>query len=829
MSSTTGSNACWAERNLMPTPDPQRTHDLKHLLGQVIAGDLLPEKAELRARALDPTVDDLFATLGEIGAGTMAAQQGRTDPHSLLLAARVMFRLAEPTTEPDLLATSAGLIGMLVCITGDNMGGIPWFEQALEWAKASRNPAIRTATLGDLANAYRNVGRLRAAQRAYNEAIAIARRPGLEQFLVNHLNNLAIVHDDLGDRIAQGETLREALNLARALGLEEKLMGLATNLGILYRSLGDYEGAVRFYREALSIAERRGHDRWRAALLANLGQSYLDLGETDAALCYYKEGLQVAERTGDASVQASCMLGLANIYADQGETRSAQHVLEHAVELSQRQGSPGLLISALKELGEFYERRLQAPRPALDLYRQAVKAGESLREELTRPGEGPRICGSLSDIYTRLVGLSIQEERFNEAFAFSERARAALLLRKLGPRPPARDSMRKGSASRAYIGHHLPLGALRSHLRHVGPQAVLISYFVTSEMVYTFILRADEEQVHCEPRRMGQGELEHLREAFEHEVIRYPDHGYIGEAWLGLSRFLIDPVLSYLREGDTLFLVPHGPLHNLPLHALKAGKQRLIERWPVAYLPAASALPALTDESPGPPDGPVVVGVHFTDEAKAVASLLGADQGLIGDAVDKAAVLDALTKADLVHISAYGFSSQGQPGQSGWLLHRSSEVDDYLAAREKRGFQESQWDMMLTSMRAKMASETIISAADLESLRLPAKMVTISACQSGLVYTGVAEDPVGIVPALLVAGVQSVVAALWLVEPVATQRLVLAFYRLLRQSEPGWGHKPQALRLAMLDVMRDYPHPYFWAPFVIIGGAAPGVADPQGR
>jgi CHAT domain-containing protein len=247
----------------------------------------------------------------------------------------------------------------------------------------------------------------------------------------------------------------------------------------------------------------------------------------------------------------------------------------------------------------------------------------------------------------------------------------------------------------------------------------------------------------------------------------------------------------------------------------------------VAYLPAASALAALTDLAPTAPKTPVVIGVHHTEEALAVADILRAEKHLIGESVAKEAVLDALQKGDLIHISANGFASQRQPDRSGWLLQSSWEVERYLEVAKKPDFALLPDEFADREKYEQLAQDAIISIADLESLHLHAMMVCASTCESGLVYTNIAEDPIGIIRSFLVGGVRNVVTALWKVDPKATQKLMEAYYQQLTHSPAGWGYKPQALRLAMLDIMREYPHPYFWAAFFLVGGADAGVAESQ--
>jgi CHAT domain-containing protein len=65
------------------------------------------------------------------------------------------------------------------------------------------------------------------------------------------------------------------------------------------------------------------------------------------------------------------------------------------------------------------------------------------------------------------------------------------------------------------------------------------------------------------------------------------------------------------------------------------------------------------------------------------------------------------------------------------------------------------------------------------------------------------------------AGALAFVASLWSVDDEATRDTMRLFYRELSAGAP----KAEALRRAQLSVLRDprRRHPFFWAPFVILG------------
>ena len=67
--------------------------------------------------------------------------------------------------------------------------------------------------------------------------------------------------------------------------------------------------------------------------------------------------------------------------------------------------------------------------------------------------------------------------------------------------------------------------------------------------------------------------------------------------------------------------------------------------------------------------------------------------------------------------------------------------------------------------------------------------------------------------AFLYAGTPSVMASLWSVDDKVTGLLMERFYTHLRSGMS----KAEALRQAQMDVRAEYPHPYYWAAFVLTG------------
>jgi CHAT domain-containing protein len=102
---------------------------------------------------------------------------------------------------------------------------------------------------------------------------------------------------------------------------------------------------------------------------------------------------------------------------------------------------------------------------------------------------------------------------------------------------------------------------------------------------------------------------------------------------------------------------------------------------------------------------------------------------------------------------------------------------------------------------------------DAYELRLACTLVTLSACETGISAVAPGDDLVGLARGFLLAGAPSLLVSLWMVDDAATAELMASFYRsLLAGARPA-----AALRAAQCELLASRPHPFFWAPFVLIG------------
>jgi CHAT domain-containing protein len=112
-----------------------------------------------------------------------------------------------------------------------------------------------------------------------------------------------------------------------------------------------------------------------------------------------------------------------------------------------------------------------------------------------------------------------------------------------------------------------------------------------------------------------------------------------------------------------------------------------------------------------------------------------------------------------------------------------------------------------------VGTDGALSVADMLTLPLKAKLVTLSACDSGLGRITRGDEIVGMDRALFYAGANTVVSSLWRVSDVANAVVMKRFYRYLAEGDD----KAQAMRKAQLVARRYFAHPVYWSSFKVSG------------
>jgi tetratricopeptide (TPR) repeat protein len=113
------------------------------------------------------------------------------------------------------------------------------------------------------------------------------------------------------------------------------------------------------------------------------------------------------------------------------------------------------------------------------------------------------------------------------------------------------------------------------------------------------------------------------------------------------------------------------------------------------------------------------------------------------------------------------------------------------------------------------AGSGFLTMSEVMDLKLSADVVALTACGTGLGKNLTGEGVMGLGRAFQFAGARSALVSLWSVAEDSTTMLAARFFAHLKEGKS----KRAALRAARADVRRaGYEHPFFWAPFILIGG-----------
>ena len=335
------------------------------------------------------------------------------------------------------------------------------------------------------------------------------------------------------------------------------------------------------------------------------------------------------------------------------------------------------------------------------------------------------------------------------------------------------------------------------------PGEIVIEYFIIGDQLSAFVVARDTLEVARAIASVSEVETALAGLRFQVEKFNfgreYADQHFEQlnggtSQYLGrLYQKLLSPIESLLT-GQRLIVIPHGAVHYVPFHALLNRRGYLVDQFEISYAPSATLLNLCRARGRRNGSGGktrssnrrdmVALGLAGTDtpsiaeEIDILESLFPNAVTLTGDHATRANLFRAAPGARFVHLASHGYFRRDNPMFS-FLKLADSPLNFY----------------------------------SLLDLKLDAEMVTLSACHTGVNKVFPGDELHGLMRGFLHAGAPSLVASLWATSDASTAQLMKEMYGQIRAG----ASKRAALRAAQLVVKNEYGHPYFWAPFILIG------------
>jgi CHAT domain-containing protein len=319
------------------------------------------------------------------------------------------------------------------------------------------------------------------------------------------------------------------------------------------------------------------------------------------------------------------------------------------------------------------------------------------------------------------------------------------------------------------------------------------------------------------------------------------------QASADLYTVIWQPLAGALQGMRRVALVPDGPLYGLPLQALKPlNGSYLIEQFRIAQLTSPRDLlwPSANPDAGAEPRRAIVLGapefgkaapaapaksnprgtrgetlreVFFSplpgtlEESRQVAALLKPKYrvSLLNGTEAKKAVFVGLKAPTILHLATHGFYLD----ETG----HGDENADPVDALARSGLALANVNLAAQGVRLPDGDDGILTALEVLSLNLNGtRLVTLSACETGVGMIEPGEGVHGLVRSFREAGASAVVATLWPIADDATSAFMQRFYRRLVD---GGEDARTALRNTQIEFLQTkaWADPLYWAPFVLIG------------
>jgi CHAT domain-containing protein/predicted negative regulator of RcsB-dependent stress response len=737
------------------------------------------------------------------------------------------------------------------------------WNKGLEWCEQHNDPQGESAFLYNLGKTHYECGEYGIALDFFSRARTLAPSGELKSSFNAALINSGAVYFSLGQHSRALECFEKALNNEIDRDSKKYKALLLRNMGLVYDAMGDYEKALEYGNKSLDEMERKKEDSARAHIL--LASIQYHQNNYDDAILHLKRSLKTSSKQAGKDIQGIALTGLGLIYSAQGKYQESLDMHREALAIFTTLDDQDGQYRNYAGIGCAYED-LDKKDLAIRFYKESIKIIEAMRSNLKIEEQRIQFMTDKMSIYERLIHLLLVQKSGKEAFHYAEKAKARAFLDMLcNVKVSARNraypeliikeqelnqKIRALKIRLAHVRESLVLKHCRTELsklqneyeenlealktsnpdyaslisvhvadlveiqRSLPAESLLLEYFVGKKFSFLFVIDKESFQVSEIP--CAEEELQDKIASLRLSIMA---KGSWEEQGKKLSTMLLGDRNSYIenRTGKKkkILIVPHSALHYMPFSLLSDSRGKLLlQHFQIVTLPSASiwelalnkkemkkdkiatfALGNLAVSFQQPEENAVALrgsllltGEKTRDglmplpgtekEADVIAGIFKENTLLKGRDMTYENVREALKGKDIVHFATHGILDSTHPLFSGLVM-----------------------------------ADRMMSVTDIMELDLHARLIVLSACETagGEITRG--DEIVGMSRAFLYAGSPRVIASLWNVSDNSTASLMQSFYRNLKSGRS----ESLALQEAQMSLMKKYPHPFYWAPFILIG------------
>jgi CHAT domain-containing protein/lipoprotein NlpI len=579
---------------------------------------------------------------------------------------------------------------------------------------------------------------------------------------------------------------------------------------------GWYDAAAVYQKEALRYTYESNRPAVIPYNLAFLSQIQAKLKRFNEAEATATRAVETATAQSDKDQTAYSLVQLGHVYRLAGNFNSAIESYDRA-------------IAFYKELNNYEHQLYPARKGRLFCYlaqgqsqlaeqemAEALRLIESYRSRIFEEDNRSSFFDAEQTVYDVAISFQYSQMKSPErAFDYSESSRARSLVDLINA--DRRVLTRSRELSIQGASRSLSLDAIKER---IPAEVQVVQFAMLEDQLVVWVLTG--KQLNSTSVPIKGEELNGKVNAYLRLISSAPASTRDAEELSNRARELYDkliaPVESLLVKEKQLCIVPDKILNLLPFGTLvsRASGEYLLNKYELMVSPSSTALVLFSEMAAhkGVPQTERILSVgnpsfdrdvfpslpdlsSATREATQVAGFYDSRSLLVEEDASVARVVSELKNADVVHFALHSMLDERFPMRSKFLLARA---DKHHAS----------------------ANDSVLFAHDVYDLKLPrVRLAVLSACETGSGRYFGGEGVMNMARPFLSAGVPLVVASLWPVESNATTQLMIKFHKLRRKQGLPVAKALQKAQLEMLeDPDRRLRDPYYWAPFVLIGGYA---------
>jgi len=728
---------------------------------------------------------------------------------------------------------------------GDHLKALEMYDKALHAIEKLQYNQEKAEIFLTKGNIYQKEGDRSNAREMYNQALVLFEneQDPIEKRRVYETKGLInFVNADYSN----------AINMYKKAAPFYTDFGHFSGEGELYKTLGEihfltgrYSKSLEMYDRALQIYKKLGTIEFFSPTLHRKAQALEKLGKKDQALLLFEEAIdgleKIRRQTGLSWMKLFLM---EKVYKQYEET-----VLF-------------MLGNKYDDKGFKYAEAMRA-RMFLDQMGEGLTPLEKgLTTELKK--ERDHLVGKISALFRQMqetdpkdekILLELKEDYRKVVSKFDD-----LLIK-----------IRLENPLYASVNYPQPLSVQDLQKEILKEGETMVSYFISQDETYAFVI--SKNNFHVESLKIKEKEV---NGSVERYLLALKENNANDTKRYGslLYEKLFKPLEKYLEKSSDIIIVPAGQLETIPFESFIIDNKKpgppvyLLEKYRLKYVQSATLLSILRKNYNG--DSAAKGFIGFGDpvydyenfkQNKPEQGRFFSREGTRRDAKENPLLTPITTLLftnhqspltdspgdEIKEIHRDRFARAGgimdrlpQSGEEIQSIARLFEKESlatkiYLrdqAAEENaraanmkdyayihfscHGLLNDDFQCLVLSQLPGSKEDGYFTLNEIMNCDYNAKLIVLSACQTGSGKMARGEGITGLTRAFMYAGSPAVAASLWDVDDAATKELMVKFYSNMLEKNLD---KVEALRQAKLELLKDekYASPLYWSAFVMYG------------